>query len=246
MNHMARRFAHQNQDSMQCTTESGFTGTCRECKKLHGKECRANVKPDVDINRDDIMTTGFIPDKFTSPITLKFTKIAGADIQPDTALTCPPRGWKPQGPASKSWTPPKNMDLFVDLTVADGGNDGAADGRQGAMMESTRSMARAVSTGMFMMVGLGMCCCFACILAGAASAMKMGAGAGGRPPTIYQEQATYAQQPVQYGAQATYGTAPGAQATYGVTQGYATAPAPGAGATYASAPGQQYVPGQPM
>jgi len=68
------------------------------------------------MNRDDMMTTGFIPADFTSPITVEIVKIEGEELLPVSGI-CPPSDWDGSR-RLESWTPADPQpDLFITITT---------------------------------------------------------------------------------------------------------------------------------
>jgi len=74
-----------------------------------------------EVNRDDLMFTGFVPEDYGYPFTLTITQVEGSDY--DAGRICPPHGWDTlaaiaasEANATLNWKPPLGQDLFFALT----------------------------------------------------------------------------------------------------------------------------------
>eukprot|EP00747_Dinoflagellata_sp_TGD_P169837 gnl/TRDRNA2_/TRDRNA2_199843_c0_seq1.p1 gnl/TRDRNA2_/TRDRNA2_199843_c0~~gnl/TRDRNA2_/TRDRNA2_199843_c0_seq1.p1 ORF type:complete len:524 (-),score=79.20 gnl/TRDRNA2_/TRDRNA2_199843_c0_seq1:149-1720(-) len=106
-----------------CMYGSTWTGRCRDCYERYPQHmCQQQMALPENANRDDIMTDGFIPLDFVSPLILQVTAVQGEDFAPDRI--CPPAGWNPEtgrGDDGAVWIPPENQDIFLTLTHLEGG-----------------------------------------------------------------------------------------------------------------------------
>lgn len=113
----------------RCTSDS-WQGSCQDCHRSGQSRCAPSELRE-NANRDDLMKTGFWPDDWTGPLTVKITSILGADFA--ASLICPP----PVG--SEGWNISAGQDIFLTLTkVAELGDELARDTEKsdGSMLES--------------------------------------------------------------------------------------------------------------
>jgi len=107
----------------RCKYGSTWSGSCKECYERYSREdCGMDI--DENVNRDDLMNTGFWPDDFTGPLTVLVTAIRGVDLL--ASRICPPTGWTANSSGRRleasvetspaSWTPPNGQDIFLTLT----------------------------------------------------------------------------------------------------------------------------------
>merc|ERR1711865_413134 len=88
----------------QCkrTAATGYCsdGYCSDCYSLYS-QCERTLP--LDAARDDLMSSGFIPADYVSPIELEISQIVGPEFA--QSVICPPAGWSPNPSSSNvSWT----------------------------------------------------------------------------------------------------------------------------------------------
>jgi len=101
-----------------------FGMACRQCHVSHDDADGSDYAEwtlEEDLNREDITTTGFIPNDYTYPLLLTVTAVSGKDY--NQSRMCPPAGWDSSGSskaasgkAAPVWTPPARPDLFFTVT----------------------------------------------------------------------------------------------------------------------------------
>mmetsp|Transcript_79167 Transcript_79167/g.229938 ORF Transcript_79167/g.229938 Transcript_79167/m.229938 type:complete len:611 (-) Transcript_79167:77-1909(-) len=203
-----------------------FRGTCDSCVQLYGKEkCTAEFSPAVNISRDDLVTTAFLPSNFTSPITVKITHIGGADYKAEDV--CPPVGWTAAEAAvnqttsgetnSTVWTPSLASVLWIALSPVSVVSTKAPE------PHGTSSSAAVVLMS-FLASGCCFCCCLGAIAYRVCFAPSKGkhdySSTSDSEPSSYEssgpgmgyQQGAYGGQPGMYGGgyqQGAYGDQPG-------------------------------------
>eukprot|EP00439_Symbiodinium_sp_Y106_P018004 s4499_g2.t1 len=69
-----------------------WKGSCSDCVRRYSMDkCQTSYQLPKAANRDDLMTTAFVPKDFEGPLRLVFTKMEGTEIAKDRI--CPPDGW---------------------------------------------------------------------------------------------------------------------------------------------------------
>lgn len=100
---------------------NGMSSPCDQCYNNYGAyKCVTPFEPPVNMGRDDLMDSGFIPADYRSPLVVKITKLAGSEF--GASKVCPPedvlaciKGYNAT-PCIVSWTPPQDSFIFVTLT----------------------------------------------------------------------------------------------------------------------------------
>lgn len=133
--------------SMMNCTSGTWRGVCSECiKRFATTACSAEVSPSINISRDDLMNTGFMPNDFAGPITVKVTRLAGQDYGAN--VICPPAGWtasasndtnateanstKSDNVTNATWTLPSTSNIFFALTKVDEVQDASSTQMSGS------------------------------------------------------------------------------------------------------------------
>lgn len=110
----ARYFFSRFNSMCHCATPS----MCDRCNVVHDVDGSDETEwaLEDDLVREDLMTTGFIPDDYQYPLRLTVTGLSGAHY--DSSRICPPNGWNPRSTSadSQSWMPPRHQDLFFSVT----------------------------------------------------------------------------------------------------------------------------------
>ncbi|CAE7670932.1 unnamed protein product [Symbiodinium pilosum] len=101
----------------QCYHQS-WQGSCTDCVKGYSMDkCQTSYQLPKAANRDDLMTTAFIPKDYEGPLRLVFSKMVGAEIAKEHI--CPPEGWHWNASVNTfngTWTAPDTQDVFISLT----------------------------------------------------------------------------------------------------------------------------------
>jgi len=116
----------------RCSTDDddSWFGSCSDCRSLYSGSCQPET-PKV-ANRDDLMSTGFWPDDYKSPLVVKVTGITGADFAP--GRICPP---------APGWNESIGQDLFLTLTkITELGDTLAPDAAGGTVAGAAIASAR--------------------------------------------------------------------------------------------------------
>lgn len=109
--HYWHGYSQADMYKMQCAS-GAWTGGCQSCVSSYGApSCNVLLSPQLDVARDDLMSTGFVPSQISWPLVVNVTHVAGDDFRP--SAICPP-----QDPDAKSaWTPPPMKELFISLSA---------------------------------------------------------------------------------------------------------------------------------
>lgn len=88
------------------------------CNVSHSSEGDDNVIFDLDedLIREDVLTSGFLPEEYTYPLRLTVSNVAGEHY--NKSRICPPAGWDSAKSATSAspWIPPPHQELFVSVT----------------------------------------------------------------------------------------------------------------------------------
>jgi len=69
-----------------------WAGSCQDCYRTYNQYGQCNVlDPPHNLNRDDLMDTGFWPADYTGPLRVSIFGITGTGFEPSSL--CPPSGW---------------------------------------------------------------------------------------------------------------------------------------------------------
>jgi len=101
-----------------CQFGSSWSGSCRDCyaREAHSSASCQLGPPKVSAHRDDLMSTGFWPDDWTSPLIVTFWAIEGQDFAKN--LICAPQQVA-NASSSLSSRSLRIADLFFTLTQVD-------------------------------------------------------------------------------------------------------------------------------
>lgn len=156
---LAPSFPHiHNPLDLNCTHGSWF-GVCRDCVgRFQAANCDAQLPVSVDIVRDDLMTSGFVPNDFVGPITVTITGLSGTDFDP--MQVCPPLGWN-EDLNVPAWAPPNNATMILSLTEMSSVNAHANDVPSNSGSETANVVSKAAHglAGFLVLLCCGVSCC---------------------------------------------------------------------------------------
>lgn len=105
---------------------TGSVMTCKSCFDVYGSRCQSEnncysavgcaFKVDKNMERDDIMTVGFIPQDFTPPLTVTITQLVGGDFPASKCPVDPSGGSTPTFDDTWAKAESVDVDLFMTLT----------------------------------------------------------------------------------------------------------------------------------
>jgi len=198
-----------------CGYGSSWTGSCQDCYRTYSQYSQCDVlDPPHNLNRDDLMDTGFWPADYASPLRVSIFDVTGTGFEPSSL--CPPPGW------DISWTNVTvgQIELYVTITQISELGDELEEDPAGQLQAIIASLASLI-------------CCCACVAGIGFMLFKMRQSTGSQqwasqaPPPYGQPQQPYGQPQPQYG-QPQYGqpayAQPYAQPPYGQPQ-YGAQPA---------------------
>lgn len=156
-------------DQSWCTRPDGDQSVmkCEDCFKVSGSQCKSSngcyqpggceFKMGKNMERDDIMSVGFVPDYFNPPLTVTITKIVGNDFL--AANICPkdlPSGART---FTSTWAKAEsvNVDLFFTLTQVEkiaskSSSTGSSTGQTSGAYTSMAVPAYANMLGVFLLL----------------------------------------------------------------------------------------------
>mmetsp|Transcript_114078 Transcript_114078/g.285385 ORF Transcript_114078/g.285385 Transcript_114078/m.285385 type:complete len:514 (-) Transcript_114078:334-1875(-) len=156
--------------SGECWAGDQHYENCAECRLKHSptSDCANRVTPMVDLARDDLMNSGFVPSNVTGPLRLLITEVLGADFTAEKL--CPPTNWTENVSGNASGNISGNFSaLFVKLTRL---------ASVPAVDEEDPAVHHGHSAVNFVIVAaLAACCCAGCVALG----MRMGSFGGDDP-----------------------------------------------------------------
>jgi hypothetical protein len=103
--------------SEECWAGEQHFKSCAECRMKHSpaSDCAGHFSPQVNLSRDDMMNSGFVPSNVTGPLKLIITEVLGTDFTPEKL--CPPSNWTGNASGNTSGNVTGSFPaLFVTLT----------------------------------------------------------------------------------------------------------------------------------
>eukprot|EP00933_Yihiella_yeosuensis_P015748 TRINITY_DN13632_c0_g6_i1.p1 TRINITY_DN13632_c0_g6~~TRINITY_DN13632_c0_g6_i1.p1 ORF type:complete len:941 (+),score=72.71 TRINITY_DN13632_c0_g6_i1:2-2824(+) len=135
-------YADQSWCQVPSGPSQGRTMECADCYRSYGSKCKSengcfssngcDYTAQTDLNRDDIMTGGFIPQEYTPPLTVSITKVSGDDYKSSKVCPATPTAGTT---FDSTWVQGNsvNVDLYMTLTqVENVGSTGLGNGKASA------------------------------------------------------------------------------------------------------------------
>jgi len=143
----------------ECWAGDQHYKSCAECRLKHSpaSDCAGHFTPKVDLARDDLMNSGFVPANVTGPLRLIITGVMGVDFTPE--MLCPPSNWTDNISSNVSGNVSGNFSaLFVTLTRL---------ASSPAVEEVDPAASHGRSALHFVaLVVIAACCCAGCVVCG--------------------------------------------------------------------------------